>query len=432
MDHATPETILTQADYECILNSIYCAIFVYDRERKPAYCNKEARQLVERCGFTSAALMKELTEQLNPAQPEGRYTVTINNHGIVCNVKPWSKDGIFIIAHESGSSTCIVKEIDAIWEHTHDGVIAVSPEMRHILRVIHVIADVESTVLITGESGTGKEVIVNEIYQTSRRCNGPIIKINCGAIPDTLFESELFGYESGAFTGARRQGKAGFFELANKGTLLLDEVGELSMSAQVKLLRVIQEREVQRIGASHPKPIDVRIIAATNRDLWKMVQEGKFRQDLYYRLHVIHIHIPPLRERRDDIIPLACQFLKAFNEKYDKQKRLTPELARLLVNHPWPGNIRELENAMETMVVLAPGDDLLPEYFMASRKEGDTGEAVQLKKIIPWKEAVDALESELLRQAHAQYGSTRAMAEVLGINQSTISRKMKKLGIEVK
>ena len=184
-----------------------------------------------------------------------------------------------------------------------------SKEMQHIMDTIKTISQVDSTLLITGESGTGKEVIVNQVHRSSNRRDKPIIKINCGAIPASLFESELFGYEDGAFTGARRRGKAGFFELANEGTLFLDEIGELDLDLQVKLLRVIQEGEVTRIGGTKTLHVDVRIIAATNRDLWQQVQEGNFRQDLYYRLNVINIEVPPLRERRDDVIPLAVHFI---------------------------------------------------------------------------------------------------------------------------
>ena len=187
---------------------------------------------------------------------------------------------------------------------------ACSREMKTILATIHSISEVDSTVLISGESGTGKEMVVNEIYASSMRSYRPIIKVNCGAIPPALFESELFGYEDGAFTGARRKGKPGFFELAHMGTLFLDEVGELPLEMQVKLLRVLQEGEIIRIGGSKPISVDVRIIAATNRDLWEMTEEGTFRQDLYYRLNVINIEVPPLRQRRDDIIPLVMHMLE--------------------------------------------------------------------------------------------------------------------------
>lgn len=308
-----------------------------------------------------------------------------------------------------------------------DSVIANSSQMKKILAQIKIIAPLDSTVLITGESGTGKEIIANEIYKQSSRQGKPFIKINCGAIPDSLFESELFGYTSGSFTGAKKQGKTGFFKLADKGTLLLDEVGELSLAAQVKLLRVIQEKQVLPLGADKPEPVDVRLLAATNRDLWQMVEAGKFRQDLYYRLHVIHLEIPPLRERPEDIIQLSQLFLAKFNQKYKQKKNFSLELARLLLSQPWSGNIRELENVLETMVILSPGDVLLPKDFPGEQdpesQEDQTG--VHVQGILPWRQALAETERQLLRQARKKYKTTREIAKALGVNQSTVSRKLK-------
>jgi transcriptional regulator with PAS, ATPase and Fis domain len=307
---------------------------------------------------------------------------------------------------------------------TDTDIIAQSKKMSRIIGIAKVVSQVDSIVLITGESGTGKEKVVDVIYHNSNRKDKPLIKINCGAIPDSLFESELFGYEHGSFTGARKNGKIGFFELANTGTLLLDEVGELSLSSQVKLLRVIQEKEVMRIGGSKTIPIDVRIIAATNRDLWLMVQEGNFRQDLYYRLNVINIEVPPLRERRDDIIPLARYFVTSFNKKHKKHKQLSLELCHTLWNMDWPGNIRELENVIETMVVLVPGNLLLPEHLPIKNDETKQSARIVLHGIIPLKDAIEEVERQLLLHAGAKYKTTREIAAALGVNQSTISRKL--------
>ena len=320
-----------------------------------------------------------------------------------------------------------IRKVAVLSSHSHDMVIGRSQAMQKVMHLIEVVSDVDSTVLITGESGTGKEVVVNEIYHRSRRRDKPFLKINCGAIPDELFESELFGYESGAFTGARRQGKAGFFELADQGVLLLDEIGELSLAAQAKLLRVIQNQEVQRIGATRSIHVDVRLIAATNRNLWDMVQQGRFRSDLYYRLHVIHIHIPPLRERREDVIPLAAQFLHTFNTKYEKHKVLTPALCRLLMVQDWPGNIRELE----TLVVLTEGDDLRPEDFISLIQMEESEAIVTIRRVAPWNQTMAEVERKVLQMTAAQCRSTRAMADVLHIDQSTISRKMQKYGLSL-
>ena len=314
--------------------------------------------------------------------------------------------------------------------HSRTPLIAHSKEMKNIMDTIKTLSQVNSTVLVTGESGTGKEVIVNQIHQASSRRKKPFIKINCGAIPAALFESELFGYEEGAFTGARRKGKAGFFELANGGTLFLDEIGELDLALQVKLLRVIQEGEVTRIGGTRTIHVDVRIIAATNRDLWQQVQEGTFRQDLFYRLNVINIEVPPLRSRREDIIPLAVRFLENFNKKYDKKKEISAELGKLFLEMEWPGNIRELENLIESMVVLTQGTVMEPKDLPIRYKNSFGNESVaqvSVTGILPLKEAVALTEKQLLENAREKYVTTREMAKVLQVNQSTVSRKLEKL-----
>lgn len=309
-------------------------------------------------------------------------------------------------------------------------IVAHSKEMQNIIDTIKSLSRVNSTVLVTGESGTGKEVIVNQIYQTSNRSDKSFIKINCGAIPAALFESELFGYEEGAFTGAKRQGKAGFFELANEGTLFLDEIGELDLALQVKLLRVIQEGEVTRIGGTKTIHVDVRIIAATNKDLWKQVQEGSFRQDLFYRLNVINIEVPPLRKRRDDIIPLAVLFLENFNKKYEKKKEISAELGKVFLEMEWPGNIRELENLIESMVVLTQDTWMEPKDLPVRYRKYTVPDAearVVVTGILPLKEAMLQTERMLLDNAKEKYTTTRAMAKALAVNQSTISRKMEKI-----
>lgn len=308
-----------------------------------------------------------------------------------------------------------------------------SKAMRQIADTIKAISRVDSTLLITGEPGTGKEVVVNQVHRSSNRADQPIIRINCGAIPASLFEAELYGYEDGTFTGARSKGKAGFFEMAHKGTLFLDEIGELDLDLQVKLLRVIQEGAVTRIGGTRPLPLDVRIIAATSRDLWQLVREGKFRQDLYYRLDVINIEVPPLRERRDDILPLAIHFIRKFNEKYDKHKELSMELGKIMSKLDWPGNIQELENLIETMVVLVQNDVLGPDDLPQRYRQpgGDGGlSQVSVQGIMPLKEAVQEVERQLLLRAQEQYPTTREMAHALGVDQSTISRKLSAYAIQ--
>ncbi len=308
-----------------------------------------------------------------------------------------------------------------------------SKAMRQISDTIKAISRVDSTLLITGEPGTGKEVVVNQVHRSSNRANQPIIRINCGAIPASLFEAELYGYEDGAFSGVRQKGKAGFFEMAHKGTLFLDEIGELDLDLQVKLLRVIQEGAVTRIGGTRPLPVDVRIIAATSRDLWQLVREGKFRQDLYYRLDVINIEVPPLRERRDNILPFAIHFIGKFNEKYGKHKELSMELGKIMRKLDWPGNIQELENLIETMVVLVQNDVIVPDDLPHRyRQPGSDGglSQVSVLGIMPLKEAVQEVERQLLIRAQEQYPATREMARALGMDQSTISRKLSTYAIQ--
>lgn len=239
------------------------------------------------------------------------------------------------------------------------GIIGEDTSLAEVFRILRKVAPTDSTVLVTGESGTGKEVLVRTLHKESKRANAPFIPVNCGAIPKELLESELFGHEKGAFTHAIRT-KPGRFELAEGGTIFLDEIGEMDTSLQVKILRVLQEKEIERVGGNGPKKIDVRIVAATNRDLEQEVALGNFREDLYYRLNVIPIHLPPLRERGNDIITLAESFLKHFCEKKEREQlTLSEEVAKVFLNYAWPGNVRELENFTERLSILADGPQVL-------------------------------------------------------------------------
>ncbi|BAF59953.1 transcriptional regulator [Pelotomaculum thermopropionicum SI] len=309
----------------------------------------------------------------------------------------------------------------------YDNIVASSPKTKRVLDMAAQVAKVDSTVLITGESGVGKEIVANVIHCLSHRSKGPLIKINCGAIPENLLESELFGYEPGAFTGARKQGKPGMFELAEKGTLFLDEVGELSLNLQVKLLRVLQDHEVLRVGGLKPIPVDVRIVAATNKDLMEMVRKEKFRDDLYYRLNVVSIEIPPLRERREDIPLLALHFLEKINKKYGFNKRFAPDVIDRLSAYPWPGNIRELENVIERVMVMTKSDEIRTIHLPGNIKNlSSLQNDIMFSEIMPLKKAVEHVEKHLIEQALKKYGSTRKVARALKVNQSTIVRKIKK------
>jgi transcriptional regulator with PAS, ATPase and Fis domain len=306
-----------------------------------------------------------------------------------------------------------------------EGLVTLSPAMRTLVDLACRVAPVDSTILITGESGTGKERIARLIHDRSARAKGPFITVNCGAISETLLESELFGHHRGAFTGATTD-RAGLFEAANGGTLLLDEVGEVSPAMQVKLLRALQQREVRRVGENQNRAIDVRIITATNRDLPQAVEAGTFRQDLYYRLKVIELHVPALRERREDVLPLARALL---HEAATRMRRpidgLSAEAAACVVSGPWPGNVRELENAMERAVAIAQGPRI---------ELGDLPDEVRQGPQLPVpapggvRHLEDIEREYILAALDANEGNQTRTAEQLHIGSATLYRKLKRYG----
>jgi PAS domain S-box-containing protein len=365
-----------------------------------------------------------------------------SEEGELCAVISYSHDLTEIMELKRRYETLTVQlkqfenEIEELREKNSggEGFIVVSDKMRAIQRLIQKVAVVDSTVLILGESGVGKNVIAKEIHRCSRRSGGQFVEINCGSIPEGLLESELFGYEAGAFTGASKSGKPGIIELANQGTLFLDELGELPLTLQAKLLKVIQEKRLQRIGSTAYQDVDFRLIAATNCDLEQMVKEGKFRRDLYFRLNVIPIHVPPLRERPEDVAALIKLQLRTLNERYGLQKRLDPEVTNVLLRYPWPGNVRELENVLERMVVTADEDvitlDQLPsEIHPDMRGDISNYEAVTF---ISLKKAVEEIEERWLRFAADRCRTTAEMATLLGISQPSVARKLHKYRISRK
>lgn len=302
---------------------------------------------------------------------------------------------------------------------------------KQIKELIYKVAQVDATVLITGETGVGKEVVAREIYKNSPRKNGPFIKVNCAAIPENLLESELFGYEKGAFTGAQNKEKLGMFELANSGTILLDEIGELTIKLQSKLLRVLQEKEVTRLGGTRPIKLDVRVLASTNQKLEEQVKKGIFREDLYYRLNVIPIKVPPLRERREDIPILAHYFLKLFNKKYFKEKKFHISALKILNQYNWPGNIRELENYIERLVIIT-SDKVITDSHLLNILDNNiltTPNSFNMENLT-LEDAVNLVEKELIEKALYKHGSTRKAAKALGVSQPTIVRKSHKLNIK--
>ncbi|MBU8877530.1 sigma 54-interacting transcriptional regulator [Bacillus sp. FJAT-29790] len=320
-------------------------------------------------------------------------------------------------------------------EQNFDEVVLKSKEIRHAWQLIQRVAKSDATVVFLGESGVGKNVFARAVHGGSQRQHEVFIEVNCGAIPETLFESEMFGYESGAFTGANKEGKPGLIELANGGTLFLDEVGELPLALQAKLLKVIQEKKVMRIGSTRSKSIDFRLIASTNQNLEEMVKDGKFRQDLFYRLNVVPITIPPLRERNDDVLMLSDYFLKKFNKKYITDKVFHVTTINELLLYEWPGNVRELENLVERLVVTTESRIIYPHslpFYTALNSHINKHEGTMEKlteKGMNLQEALVEVEMRWLKRAYRQYKTTYEMAEYLGISQSSVVRKLHKYKI---
>ncbi len=310
-------------------------------------------------------------------------------------------------------------------------IIARSPCMAKLMQQTIKVSKVDSSSLILGESGAGKELVADLIHKHSNRASQPMIKINCGAIPESLVESELFGYEKGAFTGAQKQGKPGYVELAQDGLLFLDEIAELPLASQVKLLRFLEDGAVCRVGGVKNRKLNVRIIAATNQDLKEMVRTGGFRKDLYYRLHVIPLHVPPLRERTECILPLLHHYLHFFAGKIGKTKsiHLSRPVTEALLSYPYPGNVRELINICERAVVMSEGEwislDDLPRDVTNARKSREISDIVDLSQN-SLKELMGKFERSVLKTASAQYGTQDKIAKALGVDQATIARKLKK------
>ncbi len=313
-----------------------------------------------------------------------------------------------------------------------EGYVVKSEKLKHVFDLVHRLGKVDSTILIQGESGVGKEIIANELHRSSIRNEKPMIRVNCAAIPENLLESELFGYEPGAFTGAKKEGKMGIFELAHMGTLFLDEIGELPVALQVKLLRAIQEGEVTRLGATKPIKVDVRLITASNRDLWDMVEKKQFRKDLFYRLNVVPIIVPPLRERKEEIPALINHFTQLFNNKYGLNRKIDEKLMDILIEYKWPGNIRELKNLVERAIVTSPVDNIRDIRLYDDINMEDNGFqpasiTVQLDSSL--KGTLENLEKKILARSIKEHGSSRKVASALGLSQTSVVRKAARYGL---
>ncbi|MFM1871806.1 MAG: hypothetical protein RL398_1228 [Planctomycetota bacterium] len=357
--------------------------------------------------------------------------------------KPFAPDQLLVAVDRALEQSALRRENHALRDALDDrvrldNVVGNDPRMQGIFKTVKAVADTKTTVLITGESGTGKTLLARALHSLSARRGGPFVEVNCGALPETLLESELFGHTKGSFTGAVRD-KVGKFEAASGGTIFLDEIGTSSPGFQIKLLRVLQDRVIERVGDTKTIPVDVRIVLATNKDLEAAVKSGEFREDLYYRIQVVAIEMPPLRERRSDIAALAQHFLRRFGREHGRPDVQFDERAlRALVQAPWPGNVRQLENLIERAVVLGNGRTVelgdLPAALATAMPPADQAAALlgpaDADPVLPLKEALVGPERRILEHALARCdGNRERAAKALGINRSTLFHKLRKYGI---
>lgn len=390
-------------------------------------------------GLATLIRLKEMYPQLPVIMITAHGTMETAIEAMKCGaadyiIKPFDIEEMKLIIRKNLAVQDLVKEVDFLrnelnHKYNQQSIIGQSPPMQNVFAMIDRVADSNATVLIYGESGTGKELVARAIHLNSPRKDKPYIQLNCAAIPENLLESELFGHEKGAFTGAvaRRPGR---FELSHQGTLFLDEIGEISPAMQAKLLRVLQEKSFERVGGFETLKVDVRIVAATNRNLQAAIEAGTFREDLYYRLNVIPIDIPPLRERKEDISLLVKHFLKKLDSK-QRIREVTPEAMQALLNYPWPGNVRELENVIERAVIIAPGHsitiDQVPVNFSARQQERPQ----EIIADIPDEGiSLEEVEKLLLKKALAKAGGNQTKAaQLLKISRHTLLYRMEKYGL---
>lgn len=379
-------------------------------------------------GMDGIQLLTELS-QLDSSTP----VILMTAHGSIETVKEALRGGAFDYLEkplDRAKLLQVIAKATSQMKAVDEEIIGVSDPMERVKKMIVKVAPSSSTVMIRGESGTGKERIARAIHKASPRANERFQAVNCAAINENLLESELFGHEKGSFTGAHTE-KKGLFEIADKGTLFLDEIGEVSQSMQAKLLRALQEKEITRVGGTRPIKVDVRVLAATNRDLEAMVKDGRFREDLYYRLNVIPINVPPLRQRRDDIQVLKSYFLQKHGANAARPMKFSAEADRLILNYSWPGNVRQLESAIERALLLAEGDEITAEDLPVEIRQTAQIEGTGGFKLPPEGLSFEELERSLIIQAMEQTGwnITRA-AKLLGLSFRTMQYRLDKFGIK--
>jgi len=444
------ELELINAELEAIFESSFDEIFVTDQNGvvvrvnsasekhynlKAAHIKGKHVKELKKMGIFNPSSTLKVMENKKPVEllqktNTGRYLHVrayplFDQNGELFRIVSFSKDLTELmslrkkIEQIEGTLETFKKELD--YHHELEGIVSKSESMNKVLTLVKKVADVESTVLILGETGVGKSLIANTVHQLSRRKKGIFNEINCAAIPESLIESELFGYEGGSFTGASRNKRKGLIEATNGGTLFLDEIGELPFHLQGKLLHVLQDKKVRPIGSQKSISVNVRIIAATNQNLEKKVEEGTFRRDLYYRLNVIPITIPPLRERKEDIIPLAFHFLMKYNQTYQTNVTLSPKVLDTFLEYTWAGNIREVENMIERLVVTSESDEITTKDLPTDIKKGKMPSIGRTLN-----EILEDVEKKIILESYTKHQSTYSVAEELGISQSTATRKVRK------
>lgn len=455
-------------DFKEISDNLYDGMYISDGDGKTIYINeaytritgilkeevigRTVKDITEEGNLFKGAVTMDVIERREMVNSLGKSLK--NNKDLLVTGSPiFDRDGNVRLVVINNRDISDLKELELKIAKLHDEKIKAAEEIKFLRKqqvsqntvvyksenmsvamdLVATIGPTDVTVLITGESGTGKEVIADEIYFKSNRRNKPFIKVNCAAIPAELLESELFGYEGGAFTDAKKKGKIGLFELANEGTILLDEIGDMSLNLQSKLLRVLQSKEIVRIGGNKPIKLDIRVIASTNKDLQEEIRKERFRDDLYYRLNVVPIELKPLRERREDIYHLTNEYLNMYNKKYGKKAKLEKGTIKILEMYKWPGNIRELKNLIERMVVINK-DGIIKYNSILSilDMENINLSMIMSENNFNLKSSVQKLEREMIINSIKKCGSVNRAAAQLGLSQPALWKKCKVLNIDIK